>query len=1166
MSQTTLSNGALLFNVSIPAGSTDQVADGTGVSVLGTLTNAGTLFLDAVNYATSITFGDSSGMVDTTLTGGGITLLSDDSGNELLANTAGDRLVNVDNTIEGGGSFGDNSGLAVLNEVGGTIDGSAANNALSIQTGTQSFRNQGLIEATGAAGLVITSISTITNTGTILAAGATVTLTGSADIAGGVLAATGGAQIVTANATLDGSTSAVTIGSGATVHENDGSSLVLLGTINATGTLFDGANNYNTDLILGSPTVTLTGTGGVVLSDAGGNRIYGSSPTDDTLINQSTIAGAGQIGVGNGNVPLALVNDGLIDATGTNALVIATGGPAVINAGLIEAAGSGGLTVTGGTTIDNAGTILAASGNVSLIGGADIVGGVLASTGGTIFTGTATLDGSGTAVTIGAGATVHVDDGTNLTLVGTIKAAGTLFDGANNYNTDLILGSPTVTLTGIGGVVLSDAGGNRIYGSAATNGTLINQSTIAGAGQIGLNDGNTPLALVNDGLIDATGTNALVIATGGPAVMNAGLIEAAGKGGLTVTGGTTIDNAGTILAASGNVSLIGGADIVGGVLASTGGTIFTSKATLDGSGTAVTIGAGATVHVDDGTSLSLLGTINATGTLLNGANNYSTDLILGSPTVTLTGIGGVVLSDAGGNRIYGSSPTNDTLINQSTIAGAGQIGVNNGNIPLALINKGTIDATGINNALIIATGGPALTNTGLIEATGTAGLLITDATTIDNGGTILAAGGNVFLNGGADIVGGSLAASGNGFFANNATLDGLTATPVTLGAKTNVQVGDGTSLTLLGTIAGAGTLADGALNYNTDIILASPTVTLAVGALVLSDSGANRIYGESAADDTLINLTTIAGAGQIGVNNSNIPLALVNRGTIDATGTNALTIETGGPAVINAGLIEAAGAGGLAITNGTTIANTGTILAATGNVSLTNGADLQGGMLAAAEGSIFTANATLDGSGTAVSIAAGATVHVEDGTGLTLLGAINAQGALFDGAINYSTDLILGSPTVTLSGAAGVVLSDNRRQPHLRRRVGRPDPDQRHDHRRRRPDRHRQRQLSARADQQRHDRRDRRERAGDPDRRPGVGQCRAAGGDGQRRPDHHERERHRQYRHGAGGVRQRVAEQWRGHPGRRAGVHRRHHLHQQRDAGRLCRCRHDRRGRHGACG
>ena len=351
----------------------------------------------------------------------------------------------------------------------------------------------------------------------------------------------------------------VTIAAGATVHVNDGTGLALIGAINAQGTLFDGAVDYFTDLVLGGPTVTLGGAAGVVLSDNGGNRIYGLNSADQTLINNTTIAGAGQIGTNNGNNPLALQNNGTIDATGTNALVIQTGGPALVNAGLLEAKGSGGLTITNNTVVANTGTVLAASGNVLLSSNAAIEGGVLASTGGTINTSNATLDGSAAALTIAAGAMVHVNDSTTLTLLGRINTSGVIADGAYNYFTDVVVGSPTVTLAGAGGVVLSDNGGNRIFGASAADDALVNDATISGAGQIGINGGNNPLALTNNGTIDATGANALTIQTGGPAVTNAGLIEATGAGGLSVNA-TVISNTGTVAAIDSTVSFASNAD------------------------------------------------------------------------------------------------------------------------------------------------------------------------------------------------------------------------------------------------------------------------------------------------------------------------------------------------------------------------------------------------------------------------------------------------------------------------------------------------------------------------------------------------------------------------------------------------------------------------------
>src|SRR5205085_5653089 len=54
---------------------------------------------------------------------------------------------------------------------------------------------------------------------------------------------------------------------------------------------------------------------------------------------------------------------------------------------------------------------------------------------------------------------------------------------------------------------------------------------------------------------------------------------------------------------------------------------------------------------------------------------------------------------------------------------------------------------------------------------------------------------------------------------------------------------------------------------------------------------------------------TISGAGRIG----NGVLTLHNEGTIEATGANALVIDTGTNAVVNTGILRASGSGGLVI-------------------------------------------------------------------------------------------------------------------------------------------------------------------------------------------------------------------------------------------------------------
>jgi hypothetical protein len=894
----------------IASASTLEVTDNTNIDIVGTLNNQGTLFDNSVGNPTDIDIGDASGTSATTLTGGGVILLSDNANNRIPAVASGDSLTNVNNLIEGSGQIGVN-GLTIINLAAGTID------------------------ATGPAGLLITSATTITNVagGLLLAAGAPISLSASAAVAGGTLASSAGGQFYSSTAALDGSAAPLTITSATTFNVDDNTALSLLGTIDLLGTLADNSAGNLTDLVIASPTVTLTGGGLVLLDDQHNNRIYGATQTDQTLVNLGdVIAGAGQIGINSGANPLTLINTatGTIDASATNnALIIQPGFPTVANFGLIEATGAAGLVITAATTIDNlgAGRLLAAGSSITINSGADIFGGTLASTGGgRFYTNTATLDGSASPLTIGNQAVVNVDDNTGLALLGTIDLLGTLSSNSAGNLTDLIISSPTLTLTGGGQVLLDNQNNNRIYGAAGTLDTLINQGdVIAGAGQLGINSAGNPLALINTatGTIDANGTtDGLVIEPGGHAVLNYGLIEATTAPGLLITAGATIDNLGTgfLLSDASNIIISNNADIVGGTLASSGGGFYgIINATLDGSTTPLTIGPGVFVNHNDNSNLTLLGKIDLLGTLLSNSAGNLTDQILATPTVTLTGGGLLMLDDQHNNRIYGASGTLDTLVNQGdVIAGAGQLGVNSGGNPLALVNTatGTIDANATNNALEIETGGPAVANSGLIEATGAGGLVVFNST-IDNIGTgfLLAAGSSITINTNSDIVGGTLASSGGGLFSiSNSTLDG-SATPLTIATGALVSHTDNNDLTLFGTIDLLGTLANNSAGNLTDILLATPVVTLTGGGLLLLDNQLNnRIYGDSATDETLVNQgDVIAGAGELGVNSAGNPLALVNLAgaTIDATDGTALVIQTGGPTVLNAGLLEATGAGGL---------------------------------------------------------------------------------------------------------------------------------------------------------------------------------------------------------------------------------------------------------------
>ena len=82
---------------------------------------------------------------------------------------------------------------------------------------------------------------------------------------------------------------------------------------------------------------------------------------------------------------------------------------------------------------------------------------------------------------------------------------------------------------------------------------------------------------------------------------------------------------------------------------------------------------------------------------------------------------------------------------------------------------------------------------------------------------------------------------------------------------------------------------------------------------------------------TLINVdNTISGAGQFGEGQ----MMLVNEcaGTIEATGSNALVIDTGANAVVNSGTLESTGSGGLIINSD--VSNSGLLWANGGNLTI----------------------------------------------------------------------------------------------------------------------------------------------------------------------------------------------------------------------------------------
>ena len=183
-------------------------------------------------------------------------------------------------------------------------------------------------------------------------------------------------------------------------------------------------------------------------------------------------------------------------------------------------------------------------------------------------------------------------------------------------------------------------------------------------------------------------------------------------------------------------------------------------------------------------------------------------------------------------------------------------------------------------------------------------------------------------------------------------------------------------LPLTGTIHNSGVIALDSSGDETELQLIEHGVTLdGGGRIVLSDSDENIISGASSGVSLNNVDNTISGAGQIGDGE----LRLTNAGTIDASGSHVLAIDTGSNIVINSGVLEASGSGGLNVAS--SIANSG-VLWANGSSVVVQG-DVSGNGIARIDGAgvlDFEASATANvafGSGAAGTLKLGELISLQ---------------------------------------------------------------------------------------------------------------------------------------------------------------------------------------------
>ena len=145
-----------------------------------------------------------------------------------------------------------------------------------------------------------------------------------------------------------------------------------------------------------------------------------------------------------------------------------------------------------------------------------------------------------------------------------------------------------------------------------------------------------------------------------------------------------------------------------------------------------------------------------------------------------------------------------------------------------------------------------------------------------------------------------------------------------------MTIGDGAVMPLSGIVINSGTIALDSTGDETDLQLIHGMTLQGGGQIVLSDSDENFIYGTTS-NVSLNNAdNTISGAGQLGDGELN----LTNAGTINATGTHALVIDTGSNVIHNSGVLEASGTGGLTVVSAIENSNSGFLWANGANLTV----------------------------------------------------------------------------------------------------------------------------------------------------------------------------------------------------------------------------------------
>jgi hypothetical protein len=680
----------------------------------------------------------------------------------------------------------------------------------------------------------------------------------------------------------------------------------------------------------GETTATLTGTGRLSMGNSPANTIRATT-TGQTLINnlEQGIVGAGTMA---GNI-LQVINNTLIEASGSAGLSIDPPPEPFDNNGTLRAAANSTLTLSNGQFQNTGGLIDApAVGSLVILSAGEIVGGELAS--GPAGEIRVTPFGTLTDITVRPGATLRTPNGAVTTLTGAIVNNGTLRIDSVGSTTQVVTGAANVTISGSGQITSSNSLANTISAAAAGQQlTLSNTGGFLGSAVIA----NNTLNIVNNTSIVASGSAGIQIdppVGTGVGFDNNGTLRAANASQVTILGGTFDNSNGVIVADSGGTVTFNAATITGGTIGAP--LSGTHNAATSSSFTNITVPAGAILTIPNAASPSFSGTITLNGTLQL-ASVGSTTLLNATNNLIVQGEGQISLGNSSANGIRtNNSGDRVTINNVGGIRGAGEIGQN----VLTFTNNSTFAAAGSTGLRIDPPGTQNFINNGSLLAEAGSTLTLRQGTFENANGVIATQGVSTVALESATIIGGMLMGSPGGEFTagGNAILQDVTINPAAA-----VRIVNGQTADLRNSLINNGQVTIGSIGSFTQLRILTDTTLTGNGTISLTGA-AN--FAAAVPGSRLTNQgNTIRGTGSLGIGT----LSITNRGSVIADNPTPLTIDppstgsflndVGGLVHLTTGNINVSN-GSFRNTGGTIRINPSRLLDRTGSVPFTQTAGL----------------------------------------------------------------------------------------------------------------------------------------------------------------------------------------------------------------------------------